>query len=59
MYETFDVALTGCIRHVRSDPTVIGGNDRGALANEGVVLSGIHSKSWLTLNGIVVEADRH
>ena len=56
--EAFDVALTWCIRHVKSDTTGIGGNDRKALADEGDVLCGVHEKSWLTLNGIVVKADR-
>ena len=52
--EAFDISLTGCI-HVRSDPRGIGGNDRKELADEGNVLSGIHSTSWLTLNGSVVK----
>ena len=36
----------------------IGGNDQRALPVKARV-SGIHSKSWLTLNGIVVKVDRH
>ena len=41
-----------------SQSRCIGGNDRRALPVKARV-SGIHSKSWLTLNCIVVKVDRH